>query len=82
MPVYEYTCTDCKHVTEAIRRVADADLPQPCENCGSERTKREFSLFNAGGSSGASADVGPCGMPMGGGPGMGGCCGGGACGAP
>jgi len=80
MPVYEYTCTKCQHVTEAIRRIADADAPQACEKCGHAKTKREFSLFNAAPGSGGATDAmpGPCGMPMGGGPG--GCCGGGACG--
>lgn len=76
MPVYEYTCAQCRHVTEAIRRMADADKPQPCEECGSGRTTREFSLFNAGHSGPSAGDPGPCGLPMGGPPGMGGCCGG------
>ena len=62
MPVYEYTCSSCQHVTEVIRRAADADQPQPCESCGSKKTKREFSLFNAGGS--PASDTGPCGLPM------------------
>lgn len=77
MPVYEYTCVKCHHVTEVIRRIADADAPMACEACGHAETKREFSLFNAGGP--GSAPTGPCGLPMGD-PGMGGCCGGGACG--
>jgi len=45
MPVYEYTCAKCQHVTETIRRIADADQPQACEQCGSVETAREFSLL-------------------------------------
>lgn len=78
MPVYEYRCETCEHLTEALRRMADADDPMACEKCGTDRTRRVQSVFA---STSGSADAGPmgcadgaCGMPMGGG--GGGCCGG------
>ncbi|MEM6331857.1 MAG: zinc ribbon domain-containing protein [Planctomycetota bacterium] len=86
MPVYEYRCDDCEHLTEALRRMSDADEAIACEACGSARTRRVHSVFAA--QSGSSAEVGgcgqgACGMPPGTAPGMPpglGCCGGGACG--
>ncbi len=69
MPVYEYQCSKCSHVTEAIRPMSKADDALACEKCGS-KTVRQQSVFQAaaGKSSGSS-------MPSGGG--GGGCCGGG-----
>lgn len=43
MPVYEYACEKCGHVTEALRRMAEADEPAPCEKCG-KPTKRAHSV--------------------------------------
>ena len=75
MPVYEYECPACDHVTEAIRRMADADTPQACEKCGSAKTGRKHSVFSAqGGGQQAPAAPGACAMP-----GMGGGCCGGMC---
>ncbi|HEX7008689.1 MAG TPA: zinc ribbon domain-containing protein [Phycisphaeraceae bacterium] len=72
MPVYEYACEDCGAVTEALRKMAEADAPLACERCGSERTRRAHSVFTAGGSSPSSGDVplpiggcGRCGNPYG-----------------
>jgi putative FmdB family regulatory protein len=50
MPVYEYACTACGHVTDALRRMADADQPQACEKCGSVETRRAHSVAAVGGS--------------------------------
>lgn len=44
MPVYEYACEKCNHVTEALRRMSDADAPIACEKCGHEKTKRAHSV--------------------------------------
>lgn len=33
MPVYEYEC-QCKHKTEAVRRIADRDNNPVCRVCG------------------------------------------------
>ena len=61
MPVYEYVCAACGTTTEALRRMADADQPQKCGKCGSEKTKRAHSVFaTAAGGKEVS-------MPMGGG---------------
>jgi putative FmdB family regulatory protein len=82
MPVYEYRCERCEHLTEALRRMADADAEQACEKCGAVQTRRVQSVFasmSGGGDAGPGCGEGPCGMPMGGGM-AGGCCGGGMCG--
>lgn len=62
MPVYEYECGKCEHVTESIRRMADADGPIACESCGSTQTARKHSVFLAGKSEsggGAMPEAGP-----------------------
>lgn len=75
MPIYEYQCEQCSKVTEALRRMADADEPQPCEHCGHTKTSRMHSVF-ATASSSVELPVGSCGGPTPGG----GCCMGGTCG--
>ena len=50
MPVYEYTCQDCESVSEAIRKMADADATITCQQCGSHNTHRTLSLLTAGAS--------------------------------
>ncbi|MEM9753326.1 MAG: zinc ribbon domain-containing protein [Planctomycetota bacterium] len=75
MPVYEFACSKCFHVTEAIRRMADADTPEPCEKCGT-LASRQHSVFMAEASKPASVsqpwrNPGPggtcgCGKPHGG----------------
>jgi putative FmdB family regulatory protein len=76
MPVYEYRCGKCEELTEALRRMGDADEPVPCEACGSRATERVHSVFSAGPAvGGPSGDAMPA-CQMGAGP----CCGGGACG--
>ena len=46
MPVYEYDCKACGHVSESLRPMRDADAPIACESCGSKRTKRAHSVFD------------------------------------
>ena len=60
MPVYEYVCQKCEGVTEALRKMSDADTTIRCEHCGAKQTARVQSVFSAG-----SAQSGPS-MPMGG----------------
>ncbi len=72
MPVYEYACPTCAHVTEAIRRMAEADAALPCEKCGAP-AKRQHSTFLA-----ESAKPATTSQPWAGGPGGGGC----GCGNP
>ena len=72
MPVYEYDCKACGHVSESLRPMRDADAPIACESCGSKRTKRAHSVFAAATSTAAEVPV-----PMGGCgncPGAGGSC--------
>lgn len=71
MPVYEYECQKCGHVTEALRKMSDADAAIACEKCGNAQTHRSHSVFAAGASDSPAAS-----LPMGGG---GGCC---PCGDP
>ncbi|MFW6060382.1 MAG: FmdB family zinc ribbon protein [Phycisphaeraceae bacterium] len=73
MPIYEYACEQCDAVTEALRKMSEADEPIVCEKCGSDRTKRAHSVFAAGSGDGGgdmSLPVGgpggcPCGDPNG-----------------
>ena len=72
MPIYEYRCETCGTTTEALRRVAQADEPIACGQCGGQQTQRCHSVFAAG-SSGASGGA-MSSLPM-----QGGCC---PCGDP
>jgi putative FmdB family regulatory protein len=63
MPIYEYQCYQCGHVTEALRRMSEATEPLACESCGSEQTERAHSVFAASGSSEKAMPD----LPMGGG---------------
>jgi len=70
MPVYEYQCESCNRVTEALRRMAEADDAIVCEHCGAENTKRKHSVFAAASESakGTPLPMGggcPCGDPSG-----------------
>ncbi|GAB4197197.1 MAG: hypothetical protein Kow00105_11290 [Phycisphaeraceae bacterium] len=47
MPIYEYQCEQCGHVTEALRTMSQADEPIACESCGAEKTHRIHSEFAA-----------------------------------
>ena len=59
MPVYEYECASCESVTEAIRKMADADQPLSCESCGSQKTTRKHSVFMTAPSSSSAATATP-----------------------
>ncbi len=63
MPIYEYECEKCNHITEALRPMAQADEPLICESCGNSKTQRRHSEFAAGASKGAARGEMP---PMGG----------------
>ena len=60
MPIYEYECQKCNHVTDALRKMDDADQQIDCEKCGSDQTHRAHSVC-AVSTNEASASVGPCG---------------------
>jgi putative FmdB family regulatory protein len=65
MPMYEYVCMECESHFEELLRWDEAD--PGCPDCGSERTRRQLSVFAAHGTAK---------QPSFGGPGAGGCCGG------
>ena len=47
MPLYEYYCTDCHQITEALRTISQADSPIECQHCHSPHTTRALSRFAA-----------------------------------
>jgi putative FmdB family regulatory protein len=71
MPMYEYECSDCKHHTEVLRPMKDADAPTECEKCLGKKMKRLHSVFaattGAGGTDAAApmSGCGRCGDPRG-----------------
>lgn len=46
MPIFEYECSQCGHVTSFLEKVG-AKGPHKCEQCGSNKTKKAFSTFAA-----------------------------------
>ncbi|HEY8811412.1 MAG TPA: zinc ribbon domain-containing protein [Candidatus Dormibacteraeota bacterium] len=78
MPLYEYSCDDCRGKFDVLTSYADRDnRKQVCPTCESTRTKVMISSFAAFGSSEAGSEP----VSLGGGGGCGpGCCGG-ACSA-
>jgi len=60
MPLYEYRCGKCGHLTEVLEK-ADADDRHTCENCGSRRTKKLMSRFGVGAGANSSGDSCPTG---------------------
>ena len=38
MPIYEYECTGCDHITEALQKFSDKPL-QKCPHCGGKLNK-------------------------------------------
>ena len=64
MPLFEYRCKACGHVTEFLEK-ADARTEHPCEQCGSTDTDKVLSAFAVGkgqvsASAGASCPTGTC----------------------
>jgi len=47
MPIFEYRCTKCGHVSEVLIKGGRRRVPR-CEKCGSRRTKKVFSSFAVG----------------------------------
>lgn len=53
MPIYEYKCFDCNHVTDVLRPIKRRDHQVVCKSCCSLNTKRlisktSFSLSGEG----------------------------------
>ncbi len=64
MPIYEYQCKQCGHVTAALQRAGSSENPL-CESCGSEETAKIFSTFAvdrsaSSSSGGSSCPTGTC----------------------
>lgn len=45
MPLFEYRCKECGHVTEFLEK-ADSKAQHECEQCGSTKTDRLLSAFS------------------------------------
>lgn len=45
MPIYEYSCRDCKRRTSVFVRSVSGPLRAACEHCGSARLSRLMSKF-------------------------------------
>lgn len=58
MPIFEYRCKECGHVTAFLEK-ADARRSHACEECGSRRTEKVFSTFAAR-SDGTGSDDSSC----------------------
>jgi len=42
MPIYEYACTNCQHILDALQKVSDEPL-KDCPECGQPALKRLLS---------------------------------------
>lgn len=47
MPLIEYRCAGCGHVTEVLQRPGADDETPACEECGAEDLEKLFSAFSA-----------------------------------
>ncbi len=62
MPIFEYKCRDCDHVTEVLES-AGSRKRHTCEACGSRRMEKLISAFavnRSDASSGGSSASGSC----------------------
>jgi len=54
MPIFEYRCSKCGHVSSFLEK-AGARGPHPCEQCGSKSTQKVLSTFAAKSDTASSA---------------------------
>lgn len=59
MPIFEYKCEQCGHVTEVLQKSRKASK-QICAKCGSSDTKKMLSGFAVGQGKAASAACDSC----------------------
>ena len=63
MPIFEYRCKKCNHVTTFLEK-AGTEGPHVCEQCGSKNTEKLFSTFavemGSSSSSSSSCPTGTC----------------------
>ena len=69
MPLYEYTCQECKHRFEVLQRIGEGAEGLECPECDSTQIEKEFSTFASTSDSGSASfgDGGACGGGGGGG---------------
>jgi putative FmdB family regulatory protein len=54
MPLFDYQCEKCGHVTEFLES-AGSEKVHRCEKCGSTRTKKMLSAFSVRAEGGSSS---------------------------
>jgi len=62
MPLFEYKCKQCGHMTEVLER-RGSRARRKCEKCGSPKMEKVFSTFGVGktgASAGDSCPTGTC----------------------
>ena len=63
MPIYEYRCKECGHVTEVLEAM-NARGSHRCEECKGRKLEKQFSAFGVGGGkdsgSSSSCPTGTC----------------------
>ena len=67
MPIHEYQCTKCGHVSEFLE-ISSTKKKHVCEKCGSKNMKKVLSVFSARTGSGlsgsdSSCPTGTCALP-------------------
>jgi putative FmdB family regulatory protein len=66
MPIFEYKCADCGHVTEFLE-ARGAKRQHACEKCRSAKTRKVLSTFAAHAGTSSSGDsgcpTGTCSLP-------------------
>ncbi len=46
MPIYEYRCESCGHVTQFLEKLGGSKQ-HACSECGGKNLKKQFSTFSA-----------------------------------
>ncbi len=49
MPIYEYKCTQCKHIFEEFQKVGETGENLHCPACGAPAPEKMFSAFASSG---------------------------------
>ena len=60
MPIYEFTCLDCKKDCELLVRSSNWQQDANCPTCGSEKLDKKLSVFSSVGSVDDSSVVPSC----------------------
>lgn len=57
MPIYEYTCTECKTKFELLRSISQIDEPAECPKCKAEAKRAVTSFLCRSAASGGGGDT-------------------------